>query len=638
MLAGVRERPQSLQSQFTGRWLATLTPKRGGAGRELASGAGKYLSLLMLDDGPEAHRSQGAGTAVVFEGVLHNRTELVEALRRPELTESQDAEIVRNCFERWGVEAAKRMKGSYSFLFWDSRSAQLVAVRDRTGICPLFYRRRGSDLYLSTSASAVAGTEAGGARIDRKVIAGFAMRRAPDIAETCYRGVKRVPAGNLLVFDRGGLRLERYWELKPIGEGTFWVTDEEIGEFPHLLERTVGRAFDPGKPGIFLSGGLDSVSVAIAAERNARMRGVEHPLALSLLFPAQLREEEIQRGVAGGLGLDQVCLEFREATGRKGIVAEALALSAGLDAPLQNIWLPAYLKLGRAGVERGCVSILNGRGGDEWLNMVPIVASDLMSTGAFRELFAHTLASVNTSKLGALAALRSVLWRNGAEPLLRAHYRALVGRLAPGLRQRRRQRGLERKLNDRPTWLLPDPALKRVVEGRSRQRLETELREAPLPPGGFRLETIRGVFDNSLFAPVFEENYETGRLIGAPQYDVYWDSDLIEFLYRVPPRLLNRGGQRKGLVRQDVARRFPGMGFERQKKLVARNFVNEVLLEEAGVAWQEIGGARALADLGVIEPKRLDSHFKNILSRRDTRRLGDLWLFLRLESWARPRV
>jgi hypothetical protein len=319
------------------------------------------------------------------------------------------------------------------------------------------------------------------------------------------------------------------------------------------------------------------------------------------------------------------------------MLREALALSATLEAPLQNIWLPGYLRLGRAGVERGIGSILTGRGGDEWLTMFPVVAADLLRSFEVRELFAHTVAAVRASRVHSYRALRSTLWDSGARELLRATRAALVARLAKGAQARRATASLQRR-RQRSPWLLPDPALRRVIDRRLRVRLEEGLREPGLPRDGFRHEVIAGMLDNPLFAPSFEESYEQSRLAGAMHHDIYWDPELIEFLYRVPPRLLNRGGQQKGLVRHDIAARFPGLGFERQKKLRAREFVDEVLLTEAGIAWNELGGLQALGDLGIVDPGRLDTDVRGVLEQNDTRRLGDIWQLLRLESWVRPRV
>ena len=87
----------------------------------------------------------------------------------------------------------------------------------------------------------------------------------------------------------------------------------------------------------------------------------------------------------------------------------------------------------------------------------------------------------------------------------------------------------------------------------------------------------------------------------------YWDVDVLEMLYRIPPHLLNKGGRSKGLVRQTVARRFPQLGFERQKKVIATNLFNSMMLQDGKKAWRVLGGTQALAKLGIVDEERLGS-------------------------------
>jgi hypothetical protein len=46
-----------------------------------------------------------------------------------------------------------------------------------------------------------------------------------------------------------------------------------------------------------------------------------------------------------------------------------------------------------------------------------------------------------------------------------------------------------------------------------------------------------------------EKGFGYGRKIGVRILHPHWDRDLVSFLYRVPPDLLNRGGRSKSLVR-----------------------------------------------------------------------------------------
>ena len=117
-----------------------------------------------------------------------------------------------------------------------------------------------------------------------------------------------------------------------------------------------------------------------------------------------------------------------------------------------------------------------------------------------------------------------------------------------------------------PTWIAPDPALqaeilrreREVLEGEAAQRRQRLRLDRRFPR--FYIEQGRAAFDHALVAMEMEETFEQGRRLQMRLRAPYWDSELLAYLYRTPPELLNRGGWSKGLVRESVARRFPSFG------------------------------------------------------------------------------
>ena len=116
--------------------------------------------------------------------------------------------------------------------------------------------------------------------------------------------------------DENGARCRRYWDPAPDGN-IEWVRPDEIEQFDALFDQAVARCMAPGPVGIFLSGGLDSVSVAAVATTRARAAADREPLALSLAFPGDANEEPVQREVATALGIDQIVLDWDAAVGSR---------------------------------------------------------------------------------------------------------------------------------------------------------------------------------------------------------------------------------------------------------------------------------------------------------------------------------
>jgi asparagine synthetase B (glutamine-hydrolysing) len=439
------------------------------------------------------------------------------------------------------------------------------------------------------------------------------------------------------------VRTERYWYPTPSDEACPWLTEAEAGEFESLMVQAVRRCQGPGRTGIFLSGGIDSVTVAALTVAAAQRDGRPLPLAASLGFPhPDCNEEELQRSVAAQLGMPQILLPFRDAVGGRGLLSAAMEMSGHWQAPLQNVWNPAYFRLALQAKSEGCDTILTGSGGDEWLGVDPILAADLIRRGDLIGLFSllETYRRSFRLPLGPLA--RNVLWSNGFRPVMRSAWQhsrlrgashSMARRAFPQAYEARRQQQRQLALAETPGWVAPDPALRRELDERWERR-----RARPQPSAGaFYLRGAREFLDHPLTSMEFEEAYENGRRLGLRIRHPFWDPDLVQLLYRMPPQLLQQGGRSKGLVRGMLSRRFPGLGFEKQKKVVSLEFFRGLMLEEGAQVWKQIGGTSTLGDLGIVDAKQVDAEITQVLAGRDAAQSYRIWDFVAAEKWARPR-
>ena len=183
-----------------------------------------------------------------------------------------------------------------------------------------------------------------------------------------------------------------------------------------------------------------------------------------------------------------------------------------------------------------------------------------------------------------------------------------------------------------PSFIGTDPDIRDV----QRRRLEANLAVAD-PPGGFYKRELRDSFELSLVSWDKEEQYQYGRMAGVHFAHPYWDPDLIEMLYRTRPEQLMRGGRSKGLVRGTMARRFPGLGFDRQRKVAATTFYSELLKKEGPGLARAIGPLDRLASLGVIGQAFRDVALRSDFET-DHREPFLMWHLINLETWVRAYV
>ena len=571
---------------------------------------------------PSVALARQGPSAALFDGLLYNREDLARRLHTPDLT---DSELVLETYRRLGDDMLEELDGMYGLVIGDVSRGRVLCARDRLGSHPLFYADAGGELLLSASITALLGDPRVSKELNRAALADHLAHRWPDAGETYFSAIRRIPPGHVLIAGADGRRINRYWSPVPEGEEIDWVGEDDLDQFEELLATAVKRFLDLGRAGIFLSGGLDSVSVAAFAAKASREASREPPLALSLGFSHEATDEQaIQRAVAADLDMPQLLVPLEEAAGPEGLIAADVELGRRGPAPVLNLWLPAYNFLAAQGRDQGCRVILSGQGGDEWLSVTPYLSADLISSLKLKELARLWNNQRRSYPLPSHRIFWNLVWRFGARPLLAS----AADRFAPWA-MRYRHRHLLRT----PSWIAPDPLLRRVLAERAESG-------APKParPGHMYRAEMDSSLDHALVAMEQEELFDAGRRLGVRFGHPFWDPDLLAFLYRTPPELLNQGGRSKGLVRSMLARRFPELGFERQRKVTAAPVSRRIFVEEGGAAWRRLGGAMALSDLGIVDASAVSDLIEGLLNHRPVENNVHsymIWDIVSLEAWAR---
>jgi asparagine synthase (glutamine-hydrolysing) len=517
-----------------------------------------------------------------------------------------------------------RLRGSFVVAIIDRARGRAILARDPIGSHPLFYVEDKSRILFAASAQVLIEQPGISRALNRAALADHLCCRWPDPGETFFASVRRVPPGWRAIVSSGRLHLERYWDQ--MLQDRQWVTHDEIAQFDEVFDRAVDRCLRTGPTGIFLSGGLDSISVAAVATDRARRMGQTPPWALSLGFPDPSCDERLrQTTVARNLGLPQHLVDFHEAVGSLPLFEQSLGLTRELTAPIHNAWLPAYLGLARRAKFEGVRTILTGEGGDEWLTVTPYLSADLIRRGRFLEL-AQFYGVLRRSYPFPFALARHLVFRFGLRPLAGL----AVHRLMPEIHDASR---IRRLLASDPSWMVtPD----RELRAEQRRRAAGALTPSD-PPQGFYLREGQQWQDHALVSWTAEERYEVGKRIGVCFLHPFLDPDVVNMLRRIPPRLLNKGGRSKGVVRATLARRFPTLGLDRQRKVSATSFFHSLIQREKQMLTEVAGNFPALSELGLVDGRAARAAIGAPLNRGGPAP-DRFWLIVNTEMWVRSHV
>jgi asparagine synthase (glutamine-hydrolysing) len=214
---------------------------------------------------PSGTGSNDGAISMVFNGEVYNfaaiRADLESLGHR--FRSSGDSEVILAAYRQWGVAAAEKFIGMFAIAFWDERTHQLVLLRDRMGVKPLYYAWDGDVMWFGSELKALRAHRAWEPRIDSNALGEYLQYGYVSAPRAIYRNVHKLLPGHWLELgELGEPKVHRYW-APPLAEPTE-ATEEELEErLEHLLIDAFRYRMISDVPlGVFLSGGIDSSLVA----------------------------------------------------------------------------------------------------------------------------------------------------------------------------------------------------------------------------------------------------------------------------------------------------------------------------------------------------------------------------------------
>lgn len=229
----------------------------------------RRLSILDIHGGRQPMANENGAIQVVFNGEIYNYRELRADLQKKGhlFKTNSDTEVILHAYEQHGDDAIRLFNGMFAFALYDANAARLLIARDRLGIKPLFYTIKNGALAFASELAALMRSGIPGETLNPPALDAYFSFLYIPAPDTIYHGVKKLPPAHKLTFERGKVRIERYWQLQFRPE-TRWTTESAAERYLELARDSVRlRRLSDVPLGAFLSGGLDSSSVvALLAE------------------------------------------------------------------------------------------------------------------------------------------------------------------------------------------------------------------------------------------------------------------------------------------------------------------------------------------------------------------------------------
>ncbi|KYF70568.1 asparagine synthase (glutamine-hydrolyzing) [Sorangium cellulosum] len=360
----------------------------------------RRLAVIDLEGGrqPMIADEDGEPVAVlIYTGEVYNFRELrgeLEGRGHPFRTHS-DTEVVLRAYLEWGAGFPARLNGMYAFALWDVRAEELLLVRDRMGIKPLYYQPTGSGALFGSEPKAILANPLAPPAVDdgglRELLA---FTKTPGHA--VFRDMREVRPGHVVHVRRGGITERRYWALESRPHTDDLQTT--IGAVRGLLEDIVARQLISDVPlCTLLSGGLDSSLVTALAQRALADAGPVRSFSVDFVGQAEnFKADELRStpdapyvvDVQRHVGSDHANIVLSAAQLADPALREVVLRARDLPLSFGDMDASLHL-LFRAIRERSTVA-LSGESADEifggylWFHDPDVVAADTFPWSAMR--------------------------------------------------------------------------------------------------------------------------------------------------------------------------------------------------------------------------------------------------------------
>ena len=229
------------------------------------------LNVIDLDTGHQPVHNEDSSCWCVLNGEIYNYRELRETLtaRGHHFYTQSDTETIVHLYEEYGAALAEYLRGMFAIALWDQRRQQLLLIRDRLGVKPLYYYLDPNRLVFGSELKALLAAgiprEVDPQAADDYLTHGY----VPGEGAIFHNVHKLLPAHTLLVQRNGSTELNRYWDLLD----PKWDAEHSAASNPaqraeatwDMLKEAVRYRLASDVPiGVLLSGGIDSTAVVAA--------------------------------------------------------------------------------------------------------------------------------------------------------------------------------------------------------------------------------------------------------------------------------------------------------------------------------------------------------------------------------------
>ncbi|HEX8994203.1 MAG TPA: asparagine synthase (glutamine-hydrolyzing) [Candidatus Paceibacterota bacterium] len=229
-----------------------------------------HARLSIIDPRAGAHQpmlSDDERYALVFNGEIYNFKSLRQGLEKSgyRFKTNSDTEVILALYAQDGALCFEKMHGMFAIALYDFKEKALVLARDRMGEKPLYWSHQGGMFVFASELKGLLASGLVRKEVNLHALDQYLQFDYVPTPHSMVRDVCKLEPATALIFKDGAISKKKFWappsELERIDEA------RAVDRLDSALHEVVERELVSDVPlGVFLSGGLDSSTVAYYAQ------------------------------------------------------------------------------------------------------------------------------------------------------------------------------------------------------------------------------------------------------------------------------------------------------------------------------------------------------------------------------------
>ncbi|MGE5455618.1 MAG: asparagine synthase (glutamine-hydrolyzing) [Ignavibacteriales bacterium] len=226
----------------------------------------KRLAIIDIENGKQPMHFDKY--TIIYNGELYNTEVIKKDLIQKGYTfdTTCDTEVLLKAYVHYKEKVLDIIEGIFAFAIYSSN--EVFIARDRLGVKPLFYTKKGSNFIFASEIKAILKSDIIKPIINKKsLLELFALGPSKTPGSGIFKDIYELKPGHCLKYRKNKIKIYQYWNIK--NEEFTDTFDECKNKIRNMLEGAIERQMISDVPiATLLSGGLDSsIITAVCAKK-----------------------------------------------------------------------------------------------------------------------------------------------------------------------------------------------------------------------------------------------------------------------------------------------------------------------------------------------------------------------------------